>query len=138
MRLLMVSVLSVLVASGGLYACASGEGGGGGAGSVIEEEELQEASGSNAYDIVQSLRPSWLRARRGRDAFPQADDNPDQPDGGGGPVVYVDGSEFGDVETLRQIGRDDLEEMEYLSPSDAQTRFGLDHDGGAILVTLRR
>lgn len=92
----------------------------------ITTAELDETSASTAYEVIQYLRPSWLRTR-GRMSL--AGDPPLR--------VYLDGTYFGDVETLRQLSAQVVERMERLGASEATQRFGTDHTNGAILVYTR-
>lgn len=124
------SVLVMLAVTLGLTGCASAGGGGGGSNSGpnrISRDELIALGQASAYDAVEQLRRRWLQARGTADGF------------GGGtaslPEVYVDGSRRGDMEYLRSMQADQIGSMEYLSAVDATTRFGLNHDGGAILVS---
>ena len=111
--------------------CAStGAGGGTGSGTnVITVAAIEEISdtATDAYSVVSRLRPLWLRPR-GTGSFGQ----------GGQPsplVVYLDGARYGSIDTLRSIDSNIVREMQYLSASEATTRFGTGHDQGAILVT---
>jgi hypothetical protein len=56
----------------------------------------------------------------------------------GGVVVYLDGTRIGGASTLRRIMASDMETAQYLSASEAASRYGLNHSGGAILITTRR
>jgi len=100
-----------------------------GSSDLITQEEIQGASVGTAFEVVEQLRPRWLRTR-GRTSIR----NPEA----GLAWVYVDGVRFGRIEDLHQLSRDTVIEMRRLSASQAQTRFGTDHDGGAILVVTRR
>jgi hypothetical protein len=97
---------------------------------VITAEEIAatERAGS-AYEIVQALRPNWLRTRAGGTVT-----NP----GAGEPVVYVDGIRMGGTNMLRQIERSGIVTLQYLDAKDATTRFGTGHSGGVIMVGTRR
>lgn len=96
---------------------------------LLTEEQLQEGNHFTAFEAVRSLRPSWLRER------PMSISNPE----GAEVVVYVDGVRMAaGLESLRQLRTDTIVRMEYMTPSDATTRFGTGHVGGAILVTTRR
>ncbi len=95
-------------------------------GSFISREDIRERVHLDTYEIVRQLRPAWVRARgspslQGRDQ--------------GFAVVYIDQSRFGMVDSLRQIDPVAIAEIRYMNPSDATTRFGTGHMGGAILVT---
>jgi hypothetical protein len=53
-------------------------------------------------------------------------------------VVYVGQMLLGGVEELTSVAATTVEEIRYLSPSEAQMRFGTRQGGAAvILVTLR-
>jgi hypothetical protein len=39
---------------------------------------------------------------------------------------------------LRQVRAQNIATMEFMGPSDATTRFGTGHVGGAILIVTRR
>jgi len=101
----------------------------GGASDHIEFEEIQAIEVSDAYQIVQRLRPRWLRSRG-----VMSINNPTPTS----PVVYIDQVRHGHVNTLRQIEAGSVLELRYLSAGDATTRFGTGHPGGAILVSIRR
>lgn len=108
----------------GLAGCASGGGGGGGGGSSnrITAEQLTDMAQLDAYQAIQRLRPQWLRSRGSSD-----------------PQVMSDGMrQPGGLESLRQFRVADIQELRYMSSSDATNRFGTGFDGGAILITTKR
>jgi hypothetical protein len=113
---------------GATAACASGGGGGGGgggAGNAITRDMIDDPSSQNALTIVQRFRPRWLSPRtQGTIANPQ----PSFAE------VYVDDVRFGPIDALYRIDGTQIERIEYLSGLDATTRFGVGHDGGAIMV----
>jgi hypothetical protein len=93
----------------------------------ITAEELTGTHHQNAYDLIRAKRPQWLQ-RRGTSAMRSA----------GEAVVYVDGTRTGGPEALRRIMVNDIQEAEYLNASEAMSRYGLNHTGGAILLLTRR
>jgi hypothetical protein len=123
----LVLALVLLVAPVG---CATGGAGAGASRSgPITVEEVRASAARNAYDLVQSLRPQWLR---GRGATSLRSTEPTLP------LVYVEGIREGSTESLRRIGTDVIAGIEFLSASDATNRYGTGHTGGVILVSLRR
>lgn len=91
-------------------------------------EEIQESDYENAYDIVRTMRPRWLRTR-GPTSF-----NSNNPI-----MVYVDGTRMGGPDELSMIPRLSIQGMRYYSPTEAQGRWGLNHTNGAIeVITLGR
>lgn len=119
------ALLALLAAA----ACATTAGGGSGRSpSVLLADEIQSLNVDNAYQAVERARPQWLNAR--------ASPTPANPDGAE-PVVYVDGIRAGDVLELRRVRVTGIVRMEFLRASDATSRYGTNHGGGAILVTTR-
>jgi hypothetical protein len=92
---------------------------------VILGDEIQTTTAVTARDAVRRLRPHWLR-RRG----PVSLRNPNAD----AVVVYLDGVRFGGPESLRTIVASSVLMIRHLNASDATTRFGAGHAGGAILV----
>lgn len=125
------ALLFTLALAFGLSGCASAGGGGGGGGrpegatsTRIVRAELAEQSQLNALQAVERLRGQWLRTRAGLS--------------GQEPVLYVDGTRRGPARELSFLRADEIERMEYMSPSDATTQYGTGHTGGAIMVfTIR-
>ena len=95
----------------------------------ITSENLREVdtSAQTLGHVVQRLRPWWLQSRSttimGQPILP---------------VVYLDGSRFGEIELLGSIPVHEVEDVEFLSPGDATTRYGTGHAGGVIAVRSRR
>ena len=54
-----------------------------------------------------------------------------------GIVVYVGNTMLGGVEELTRLLAANVREIRYLSPTEAQFRFGPRHDAGVIVVTLK-
>ncbi len=94
----------------------------------ITVEEIRTGPRSNALDLVQTLRPRWLQVR-GPTTFEASRENP--------VMVYVDGVRIGGPAQLRFVPVPTIESLEYLDPTRASARFGLDHVNGAILITTR-
>lgn len=97
---------------------------------IITAEEVQAATRHNSvFDLVQALRPNWLRGRSaGTVTNPNA----------GSVVVYMDDVRMGGTEFLRQIQTEAVVSLRYLDANDATTRYGTGHTGGVIQVITRR
>lgn len=93
---------------------------------LITRAEIDEAGPSSAYDLVQKLRPIWLR-KRGNTSVSQETDV----------VVYFDGVRMGEREALREISSTNVESLEFLDARRATARYGEGHVAGAILVRTR-
>jgi hypothetical protein len=94
---------------------------------VITQAEIVDAGSSDAYLLVQKLRPVWLQ-KRGATSFSQEGDI----------VVYLDATSLGGRETLRNIMTDEIESIQFLDARRATLRFGSGHVNGAIVITARR
>ncbi len=94
----------------------------------ITFEEIRTGPRSNALDLVQTLRPRWLQVR-GPTSFDTSRENP--------VMVYVDGVRVGGPAQLRLVPVLTIESLLFLTPTEASSRYGLDHTNGAILITTR-
>ena len=87
----------------------------------ISFEEIQSLSGAfTAKDVGVLARPFWLRGLAGYD-----------------PSVYINSIEMGGVESLENVSIQAIQEMKYLSPSEATTMYGTNNMGGAIEIKSR-
>lgn len=96
---------------------------------LISAAEIEEVAGNvqDAYTLVERLRPNWFRTRGVGSALM----------GTAEVVVYVNDAKRGNPETLRSVPLAGIREVRHLNGTDATQRFGLNHENGAILVTLR-
>lgn len=92
---------------------------------LITAEEIAGKSAQSLYDAVRALRPAWMMRGRTTALMPQNE---------GGLIVYVDGTRFGNFESLRQLVPSVAQSVRYYSPSDAEAHFGPGHLNGAIEV----
>jgi len=95
----------------------------------IALEEIQASSVSNVFELIQQIRPQWLR---GRGATSLQDPRPVLP------VVFLGEMSFGPLETLRGFATQSVEEIRYIDARTATIRFGTGHAGGIIQVVPRR
>lgn len=120
---------AVLVATFTL-ACAStpGTGTAGRSRNVITAEEIHSVNRTTLFDVVQALRPEFLRGR-GVQTLGNASST--------AVVVYLDGVRAGGPEALQRLTPDSAIEIRYLDARDATTLYGTGHTSGAILVKTR-
>jgi hypothetical protein len=118
---------------------------------LITAEEIAEAGVNTAYEAVQKLRSDWLRAgQRQMTVYSRAGGGSDSPrpqdetgslsdasSRGVKLAVFVDGTELGGAEELQRIQSNRIEEMRYLSGSDAQQQYGSRYAAGVIQVKLK-
>ena len=95
---------------------------------LITAAQLEEAQSDaqNLWEVIQRLRPNWL-VSRGSTMRERID-----------PVVYVDGTRFGDLASLRQIAIIAVLEVRWISARDATFQYGTGHAGGIIAVSTAR
>jgi hypothetical protein len=98
---------------------------------TAEEIERSQGRGSTAFDVVQSLRPRWLRASEVL-LTPSAAPIIEQ-----GPHVYMNDVDQGDAEYLKTIPVELIAEMRWLSANQAASRYGPTSNPG-IVVALKR
>lgn len=93
---------------------------------ALEAEEILATKAGNMYDVIRLQRPNWLQ-RSGR-----------RPTSLSGTVaevmVYVDGQRFGEARDLVRLTATAVRWAEYLSPSEAQARFGSGNLAGVIHI----
>lgn len=107
---------------------------------LISLEEIERAGLANALQLVQTLRPSWLRVR-GVNSWMET---PDVRSSGmslvvvreGDPqiLVYQDGMLMGDVNRLKELPAVSVQSVRWLTPKEATYLYGGGHTHGAILV----
>jgi hypothetical protein len=95
---------------------------------LIARADIVATNAATAFEVVQQLRPEWLRLR-GRVSIETEEE---------GIVVYVDNTRRGNVNQLRSITIDTVTEIRFLSGSDATMRFGSGHGRGVIQVITGR
>jgi len=92
---------------------------------LITAEEIASKQAQTLYDAVRALRPAWMMRSRPTTLMPQNE---------GELIVYVDGTRFGNIQSLRQFVPNGVQSIRYYSPTDAEARFGPGHLHGAIEV----
>jgi hypothetical protein len=96
---------------------------------VISREELQDPTiaGGDAMTAIRQLRPAFFRTR-GPQSFSNASAG----------AVQVS-QDYGPLQPLQQLSTIDtrsLVQVRYLNANDAQTRFGINANGGPVIVLL--
>jgi hypothetical protein len=101
---------------------------------LITEEEIDRARPNvgNAFDVVQLLRPRWLRAREMVQLPGEGGTDPQMAQ----VHVYMDDRDKGDVEFLKTIPADLIATLKFMSMTEVGARFG-PSSGPGIVVTLK-
>jgi hypothetical protein len=110
-------------------ACSSTGGRAGGNPDLITREQILDQPEQSAFELIERLRPRWLRARS-QGSF--ANPTPEYA------VVYVDDMRFGEIASLHRINAAEIDRIEFISGLDATTRFGTGTGGGVIHIRLWR
>lgn len=98
---------------------------------VVAEEEIPTTGTESAYELVQRIRPEYLRARPAQGST-----------GANGnlapaPILVVNGQRVGGLEDLKTIPASSLAGIRYYTIEEAKRRFGMQYGGGAIELTYR-
>ena len=111
-----------------LGACVAGTQGPGGERDLITAQEIESVEVSNAYGLIQRLRPLWLRSRGGRSTRLETEI-----------VVYVNESVLGGIDDLREIPIEIVESVRALDSAEAGRLPGVGsrHVERAIMVVTR-
>ena len=119
--MLLVLLVSLLAAWGGGAAT-----GGSTRSDLIVLSEVNAGSFTNMFDLVQAMRPNWLRAR-----------SPNSFQSPGYVQVYLDDVRLGGVENMRTLAVQGVQYVRWYDPISASSRWGLNHEQGAIVISMR-
>ena len=121
-------VLAVL----GLVACATPAPGNAGLRdyNVIRQNEITAQNGTNAWDLITHVRPSYLKTR-GRSSINNSSVSTEYAS------VFMDGQYFGDLTSLRNIPTMNIREIRYLPSNESVTRYGMQYGSGVIEIRTR-
>lgn len=130
MRTLMMAFVLVLVP---LWGCATGSSssqrGPGTSRNTITREQLAEMPSITALQAIERLHRDWLRGRAGTVRTES---------GRTTAQVFLDGRPYGGLEVLSQFNTANIEEIRFISASDATTRYGTGYPSGIIEIINRR
>jgi hypothetical protein len=95
---------------------------------LITEQEIAASNESNVYDVVNRLRPMFLKTR-GRSTI----------NAGGSEYasVFLDGQFYGELGSMRNIVASQIQEIRYLSGPDAVSKYGMRYGSGAVDVRTK-
>ena len=122
----------VVLAAGLAAACGGMSAGGAGVGSsVLTSQEIRELQGDydDMLELIRNERSLWLDTR----GLPSVESAEARH-----PTVYVDGARRSTrLEALEGLDPRNVEEAEFLTASDATTRYGTGHPRGVIVIRTR-
>src|SRR5712664_2714394 len=93
---------------------------------LIARQEIEATTALDAYALVQESRPNWLHSR-GTVSI--------RDPGAGMVQVYLNRTQLGDVNRLREIQLSEIRELRFFGAGEAQLRYGPGHAGGVIEVS---
>ena len=93
----------------------------------IVRDEIDKGQWPNAYELIRSVRPQWLRVR-GRDTIVG------EP---GGVQVVLDDVRLGAIDALRTLPVSGIAYFQWLDGISASQRWGTGFGNGAIFVSTR-
>jgi len=97
---------------------------------VVTEDQIDKLRAANAYDVVMQTHGNFLTSRGRQSGDPRVPAIPVH--------VYVDDTFYSsDVNSLRDIGIQDIAEIRFYQSYEAQYKFGTGHMGGVIQVITK-
>lgn len=96
---------------------------------VLTQAEIRAANAGDAYDLVQRLRPAWLRQNLNAS---QA-----EADGSREIRVWVNGRDAGGLATLRNYDSHQIVSMRWVDPLTALATYGPGYGRGVITLDTR-
>lgn len=96
---------------------------------VISRAELDAAGSTSVYDVIVRVRPNYLRSRGPTSVVNSTARTV--------AVVFVNDTEYGDLESLRRFPASRIEEVRYYNGSEAATKFGSSYGAGVIALKAR-
>lgn len=130
-RFLRLSFVALLLMGA---ACASG---GGAAGSsppnrsIITESEIPSTGTESLYDLIQRLRPEFLRVRPNQTYTASASASAPPP------ALVVNGQRYGEFSDLRSMAANSVTMVRYYTIEQSKVKFGTQYSGGVIELVLR-
>ena len=94
---------------------------------VLTGDDLDATRFRTAFEVVEALRPHWLRIR-GNTSLRAVESV----------KVYLDDSLLGTPEQLKQVTTASIASIRFMDGPEASVRWGLDHGHGAIILSTRR
>jgi hypothetical protein len=91
--------------------------------SIITADEIAATRETYVYDVVQKLRPNFLRSRGTTSVSPNVVTLPN---------VYIDGQSYGDVNSMKQVLAGTVREIRYYDAASGSARFGMQNSAGVI------
>lgn len=99
--------------------------------SLITDAEIPTTGTESAYDMIQRLRPEFLRAKPAQAYFGSAS-NVAPP-----PTIFFNGTRIGELMDLKGISAPTLSMVRYYNIEEGKRKFGMQYGGGVIEIKYR-
>ncbi|HLM67473.1 MAG TPA: hypothetical protein VK358_08100 [Longimicrobium sp.] len=96
---------------------------------VLGEEEIRAANAVDAYDLIQKLRPAWLRQKPGPSEM--------DADGSREIRVWVNGRDAGGPGVLRNYDPERIVTIRWVDPTRARVTYGAGYGRGVVELQTR-
>ena len=99
---------------------------------VLTAEDIAQAhaDATSAYDAIARLRPNWLAAKGVASSYNNGDTQY--------PVVFLDGQQYGGINTLRNIQAYNVGIVRYYDITQAGARFGIKGGASGVIEVLSK
>jgi hypothetical protein len=99
--------------------------------SVITASEIPAEGTESAYELIQRIRPEYLRSRPAQ-AYSGTSGLSAPP-----PALMVNGQRVGEVSDLRQVPATSLSLVRFYNIEEGKRKFGMQYGGGAIDISYK-
>jgi len=99
---------------------------------VLTAEEITQAhaDATTVYDAIARLRPNWLAPKGPTSGYYNAGTNY--------AVVFFDGQQYGDINTLKSIAAYNVGTLHYYDVTQAGAKFGLKGGASGVIEVLSK
>lgn len=99
---------------------------------VLTAEEITQAhaDATTIYDAIARLRPNWLAPKGPTSGYYNAGTNY--------PTVFLDGQQYGDVNTLKNISAYNVGSLHYYDVTQAGARFGIKGGASGVIEVMSK
>lgn len=105
---------------------------------ITAEEIAMKPDLRNGWEVIQSLRPKFLRPNRSSGGAGNIDEGTMGMGAKGMPALYVDDVPTPELDELKNIRTPEIVEIRYMTGRDGLARYGNGHQNGVIFVVTNR
>lgn len=105
---------------------------------ITAEEIATKPDLRNGWEVIQSMRPKFLRPNRASGGAGNIEEGPMGMGARGMPALYVDDAPTPELDELKNIRTAEIVEIRYMTGRDGLARYGNGHQNGVIFVVTNR